>query len=708
MLCAFITILAVMDRKRYIKVVVPLRLDWQPYYLLPDGMDVHRGSRIKVTFAGRPYSGVVWEADCPLPPEETKVRYADDIEALPDITENELKLWQFIADYYLCSIGEVYKIACPAGIVRLDRSAKLAKLRESLDDKLAKADAAREGTKKKAALLEAIENLKTQIALLDDTLPWDPVQTKLSKAQTTALGSLRKAFLEGKPALLDGVTGSGKTEVYITLASEALSQGRNALILVPEIALSGQLEDRLRAYFGPRLYTYHSAQTAVQRSIVTDAVRKKPYVVLGTRSSIFLPHTNLGLVVVDEEHDGAYKQDSSPRYNGRDCAAVLAALHGARFLLGSATPSLETIYNCNAGKYARVSLKEKYFGSGDARVEIIDTTAEYKKNGMVGNFSRKLIAQIGKTLAGGGQVLILRARRAYSTAMQCTACGEIVKCPHCNVPMSYHKDSGKLVCHYCGARKPVEACPSCGGTLQGMGSGTQKIEEEAAALFPQARIARLDGDTAASARQEITDSFAKGELDILIGTQMLVKGFDFPGLQLVAAIGADSLIGLMDFRADEKAVQILSQLQGRAGRRGKAGMLMVQTSRSDHPVYKLLAGLSASEDFESELNAQRQAFGYPPYTRMIDLVLQDSFETRLENLSMLLAGQLRRAGIGTVLGPFPPQVDRIAGRHLRIIRLTMLRNKQLSKSKEKLLALVSGFESFHKWAGHISIDVDPL
>ena len=701
-------ILAVMDIKKYIKVIVPLRLDWQPYYLLPEGVFVSRGSRIRVSFAGRSYSGIVWETDCPKPQEASKVRLAGPVEPLPPVSENELKLWKFIADYYLCSIGEVYKMACPSGIIRQDRAAKLAKLREALEDKISKADAAREGTKKKAALLEAIEKLKKEISLLDDTLPWEPVQTKLSKAQTMALGALRKAFLDGKPALLDGVTGSGKTEIYITLASEALSQGKNALILVPEIALSGQLEERLRAYFGPRLYIYHSAETEVQRSIVADAVRKKPYVVLGTRSSIFLPHNNLGLVVVDEEHEGAYKQDSAPRYNGRDCAAVLATLHGARFLLGSATPSLESIYNCNSGKYARVSLKERYYGSSAAKVEIIDTTAEYKKNGMVGSLSRKLIGQIDKTLKDGGQVLVLRSRRAYSTSMQCTSCGEIVKCPHCNVPMSYHKDSGKLVCHYCGTRKPADACPFCGGELRSIGSGTQKIEEELALLFPEAKVARLDGDTAVSARKDITDSFAKGELDILIGTQMLVKGFDFPGLQLVAAIGADSLIGLMDFRADEKAVQILSQLRGRAGRREACGMLMIQTSQGAHPVYRLLSGAASAEDFETEMNAQRQAFGYPPYTRMIDLVLQDSFQARLENLSSLLASQLRKAGVGTILGPYPPQVDKIAGRYLRIIRITLPRDTRLSASKAVLRKIISDFESFHKWSGHIAIDVDPL
>ena len=401
-----------MEKKRYIQVIVPLRLEWFPYYLLPEGMDVHRGSRIKVNFAGRPYSAVVINTDCPAPADPSKVKFADAPDNLPDITEAELKLWKFIADYYLCTIGEVYKIACPSVIVKKDQTARIARLHEALEDKLAKAEAAREGTKKKAALLEAARRIKEQLALLDDTLPWEPVQAKLSKAQTEALGAIRRSFIDGKPALLDGVTGSGKTEIYISLASETLAQGRNALILVPEIALSGQLEERLLAYFGPRLYTYHSAESAGSRSLVTDAVRKKPYVVLGTRSAIFLPHKNLGLVVVDEEHDSAYKQDSTPRYNGRDCAAVLATIHGAKLLLGSATPSLETLFNCFNGKYARIVLRERYFGSKGSTVEIIDTQAEFKKNGMVGSFSRKLIAQIQKTLDKGGQVLVLRARRA--------------------------------------------------------------------------------------------------------------------------------------------------------------------------------------------------------------------------------------------------------------------------------------------------------
>lgn len=692
----------------YIQVILPLRLGWLPYYRLPEGMKVRRGSRIRVNFAGRSYSGVVWCTDCPAPLGSDKVRLAESVEALPEISELELRLWQFIAEYYMCSIGEVYKTACPDGLVRADRSSRLAELRQTLTDKLAKADAAREGTKKKAALIESIHKLQRQISLLDDTLPWEPVQVQLSIPQKEALGKIRRAFIEGKPALLDGVTGSGKTEIYINLANEALSQGRNVLIMVPEITLSSQLESRLRDFFGPRLYVYHSAQSMVQRSIVTDAVRKKPYVVLGTRSSIFLPHNNLGLIVADEEHEGAYKQDSTPRYNGRDCAAVLARLHGARLLAGSATPSLGTIYNCNIGKYARILLKEKYFGSIDSEVKIIDTAAELKKNGMIGSFSIKLIEQIRKATGNGRQVLILRSRKAYSPTMQCTDCGEIIKCPRCNVPMSYHKDTGKLVCHYCGQRQRLSVCPACGGVLKGLGAGTQKIEEEAAALFPNLRIARLDGDASPAARKEITDAFSAGSIDILIGTQILAKGFDFPSLELVAAVGADSLIGILDFRADEKAAQLLTQLRGRAGRRDGQGLLVVQTAQSRHPVYRYLAGEYDKESFEAGLDSQRQAFGYPPYTRMIDLILEDINELRLENMSMLLARQLKVSGTGSILGPFQPQVDRIAGKHRRMIRITLPRDKRIASAKELIRGIITEFETTHKRAIRITIDVDPL
>ena len=296
---------------------------------------------------------------------------------------------------------------------------------------------------------------------------------------------------------------------------------------------------------------------------------------------MFLPHHDLGLIVVDEEHDTSYKQDApAPRYNGRDTALMLARIMGAEVLLGTATPSLESLYNCRSGRMDKVDLNCRYFGSADADVEIVDTRAERRKHGMSGNFSFKLIAHINDALAHGGQVLILRGRRAYSPAVQCSACGDIPRCPHCNVPLSWHRQEGILLCHYCGWREPYTGkCRKCGGDLEPLGSGTQRIEEEASALFPDARVARLDGDTAMEAgrEEEIIRDFAKRSIDILIGTQILAKGFDFDGLSLVAVIQADSLLGQQDFRADERAVQLLEQFRGRSGRRGDKGLLVIQT-----------------------------------------------------------------------------------------------------------------------------------
>ncbi len=663
-----------MKQKRHIQVLVPLRLNWTPTYLLQSDMQVEKGSLVKVNFAGRVYRAVVLKTDCPAPPDEEKIKYIEEVEALPPVSDSELKLWEFIADYYLCSLGEVFKNAYSPSRLPSTKKRKTAAKKNS-DEAEGQEQSSRE--------------------------------TKLTKAQTLAIGAIRQAFADDKPALIDGVTGSGKTELYITLAKEQLAQGRNALVLVPEIALSSQLEERLRAYFGPVLHTYHSALTPRQKANVAEAVREGKYVVLGTRSSIFLPFKDLGLVVVDEEHDNAYKQETAPRYNGRDCAAVLAKIHGAKLLLGSATPSLESIYNCLAGKYRRVSLKERYFGSEAARAEIIDISAERRKNGMVGNLSRKLIAHIKKALDDGGQVIVLRARRAYSTSMQCTSCGTIVKCPKCNVPMSYHKDTDRLVCHYCGRVVSTHECPSCHGQLQGIGAGTQKIEEELKNVFPQASVARLDGDTTPAARQKITEDFAGGAIDILIGTQMLTKGFDFKGVKLVAAIGADGLLGLLDFRADEKAVQVLSQLRGRTGRREEKGVFVIQTAQGEHPVYNMLRGDGSPEEFETKMLEQRRDFSYPPYTRITDLVMQDSSEQKVDNLSFLLSRKLSGMGFTSLLGPYPPQVDKVGGKFIRIIRVTLKRDSSLQQLKSRLQAAVQAFEADFKWAGHITVDVDP-
>ena len=537
-----------------------------------------------------------------------------------------------------------------------------------------------------------------------------PDSVDLSPAQETAASAIRTAFAGGKTVLLHGVTGSGKTEIYLKLAQETLGEGRNVLFLVPEIALSRQLEDRIAAVF-PDVQVFHSGISAARRSQVASRIRKPvPYLVLGTRSALFLPHHDLGLIIVDEEHDTSYKQDApAPRYNARESAIMLGVIQKAHVLLGSATPSLESLYNAETGRFVKVDLKERFHAGDEAVIRLIDTVAERRKRGMTGSFSRKLIHEISEALNAGEQVLVLRARRSYAPAVQCIECGQIPKCPHCHVPMSLHRNPDRLVCHYCGHSEPYTGlCPSCRGELQPLGAGTQKVEEELSALFPERRIARLDGDTPDSEEAAIIRGFAGRDIDILVGTQIITKGFDFDGLSLVAVLQADSLVGLQDFRADERAFQLLEQFRGRSGRRGKPGRIVIQTREPEHPVYARLQG-SGDED----LLAERKLFGYPPYTRLIHITLKDGNEKRLDFLSKELRNALLAAFSESdtppaVIGPYAPAVDRIAGESIRQIRVMFARNKALTTLKRTLAQTVSAFGKDRKYAEHLTIDVDPV
>ena len=431
---------------------------------------------------------------------------------------------------------------------------------------------------------------------------------------------------------------------------------------------------------------------------------------LGTRSSLFLPHHNIGLIIVDEEHDGSYKQESpAPRYHGRDTALMLSVLHRSAIILGSATPSLEEMYNCLTGRHMLVELRERYHGAGSSDVEIIDTNAERRKNGMTGSFSRKLIAHIDNTVREGGQVLILRSRRAWAPAMQCEGCGEIQKCPHCNVSLSYHKGRNAMVCHYCGyTASYTGTCVKCGDRLKGLGAGTQKIEEEAAALFPHARIARLDSDTAQSGSnaREIIRRFEKGETDILVGTQILAKGFDFSRLSLVAVVAADTLLGVQDFRADEKAFHLLEQFRGRCGRRDRKGLFVIQTSQPEHPIYKRIIENEAGT-FYGQLMIERKDFNFPPYSRIIEITVRDNYEDRAERMASGLAERLKESIGHQVTGPYTPVVDRIADCHLRKIRISLKKDRFLKTAKMRLKESVKSFEKKSGYDGHITLDVDP-
>ncbi len=740
-----------MKERNFISVILPLKIEWEPYYGTTESLDI--GDRVKVRFAGKEYVAVVSGIGCTPDIEISRVKDILSVErGMEKILKEEIELWRQVSQYYLCTIGEVYKAAYPAGKTNLEEArataiqrtierrrkllgsieGRLSRLHERLEKKTAQAERAKEGTKAKITSVEDIRKIQEEIkraefarerAISDieasknctsfTCRDIDGADIELSPAQELALKGILKGFAADKPVLLNGVTGSGKTEIYTRLATDTLSKGKNVLYLIPEIALSRQLEDRLYEVFSDRLLTFHSGESAASRRNSAEIIRnmtaeKGGYIALCTRSGLFLPHHDLGLIIVDEEHDGSYKQDTpAPRYNGRDTALMLSRVHtGCNIILGSATPSLEEVYNTVTGRHTLVELKEKFHNSEVAPVEIIDTRAERIKRGMVGNFSRKLIEHINRTLASGSQILILRSRRAWSTALQCKSCGEIQKCPHCNVSLSYHKADGRMLCHYCGhSTTYTGTCMKCNGQLSDLGAGTQKIEEEAGALFPEARIARLDSDTAQNKAYEAKTikDFAKGEIDILIGTQIITKGFDFERLGLVAVIAADTLLGVQDFRADEKAMQLLEQFRGRCGRRGQKGIFIIQTSQPEHPIYRSIT-TESTDAFNTRLLSERKDFDFPPYTRNIEITIKDIYEDRSIRMSQKLAECLKDYN---VTGPYAPVISRIADRHIRKIRLSLKKDRQLVSRKMYLKAIINRFEKDEKYEGHISIDVDP-
>ena len=752
---------------KYISVILPLKLEWEPCYCISTQREIQNqietGHRVRVKFAGKEYIGVVSRVDITPDIEPEKIQHVLEVEtSMEKVLPEEIALWRRVAEYYLCTVGEVYKAAYPASKINLEearaearekavqRREKLAAniqnrlqaLLERRHKKQEQLQKSRENTKSRIKLesdivkiaedirkaetsldaaIKNVEAAKTGLSLNNTSLPECKIQ--LTEAQQKAYSQIKEGFEAHKPVMLHGVTGSGKTEIYIKAAHEALTKGRNVLYLVPEIALSRQLEDRLYEHFEDRLLVFHSGETAASKRNIAEIIRsqqnsKGNYILLGTRSSLFLPHHDLGLIIVDEEHDSSYKQDSpAPRYNGRDTALMLYQLQntdaqgtGCNIILGSATPSLEEMYNCLSRKHLKIDLTERYHGAGDAEIQIIDTKAERRKRGMIGNFSRILIGHINNALAEGGQVLILRARRAWATTLQCESCGEIQKCPHCNVSMSFHKAAGQQKCHYCGKTiAHTGSCSKCGGNLMPLGAGTQKIEEEAAKLFQNARIARLDSDTAQNKAYEkqTIQKFSNGSIDILIGTQIVTKGFDFENLRLVAVIAADSLLGIQDFRADEKAFQIMEQFRGRCGRRTDKGLFIIQTSQPEHPIYQnLLSG--REEPFNLQLLEERKDFNFPPYSRIIEITIKDKNEKRAFAISGKLASMLEsRFSSESITGPYQPIIDRIEDEHIKKIRVSLKKDKYLSTNKSTLIKIITDLEKASRYTGHITINVDP-
>lgn len=739
---------------KYLKVILPLKLEWEPCYSVVPGIDGEVpsvGTRVSVRFAGRQYVGVVSESDVVPDIEMSRIQQIIRVEnGISPVTGAEMRLWRFVSDYYLCSVGEVYKAAYPS--LKNDGEMVLCRERLRNEERLKRMNAALAAKRERllatvgrrrsmyekavkpvtrAKYLEALTKAENELKALPLEISVQEARNSVGQihlpsfsiAQQCCLEKIRGFFSEKTPVLLHGVTGSGKTEIYISLAASVLSSGGSILYMIPEIAVSRQLGDRLKEVFGNQLALFHSGMSSSARSMAVDMVRKGNCIVLGTRSSVFLPFRDLRLVIVDEEHDNSYKQETpAPRYHGRDTAMMLARIHGADLILGTATPSLESLYNCRTGRLAKVMLAERYFGDDRTVVEIVNTAEERRKRGMKGSFSYKLIDRMKETLQDGGQILLLRSRKSYSPAVQCSKCGKIPRCPHCDVSLSWHRDEGSLKCHYCGWRQPFNAvCPDCGGHFEPLGAGTQRVVEEVSALFPDARVARIDGDmTSGPAREEaVIKDFSQGLIDILVGTQIVAKGFDFARLSLVAVLQADSLLGFQDFRADEKAWQILEQFRGRGGRRGQKGLFLIQTSTPEHPVYKYIASEQNTEALSDSILAERFAFGYPPFSRIVQITLKYRDEGSVAALGSSLASAIRNEfGIRSlvrnpedpvsVLGPYAPAVDRISNLYIRHIRVSMMKNQDLRDNKRRLAATIAAFGKENNCSAMLSLDVDPV
>ncbi|MBT8264614.1 MAG: primosomal protein N', partial [Muriicola sp.] len=507
---------------------------------------------------------------------------------------------------------------------------------------------------------------------------------------------------------------SGKTEVYVKLMEECLRQNKQTLYLLPEIALTTQLIARLQEYFGEKIAVYHSKYSLNERVEVWNNVRKnaqKAQIVVGARSSLFLPFHQLGLVVIDEEHEGSFKQyDPAPRYHARDSAIMLAKLHGANVLLGSATPSLESYYNVQTGKYGYTAMKERYGGVLMPEIQLVDIKEQARKRRMKGHFSEQLINEITTTLALGEQVILFQNRRGYAPIVECSTCGHSPQCPNCDVSLTYHQSRKQLRCHYCGHHIQLEAnCMACGSyTLDTKGFGTEQIEKEFGEYFPKARIGRMDLDTTRGkyAYQKIIHAFENQELDVLVGTQMVTKGLDFRHVNLVGIMNADSLLNFPDFRAHERSFQLLTQVAGRAGRTKKRGKVLIQTYNPHHAILQQVAQGDYDGMFAEQL-AQRNQYNYPPTNRIIKITCKDKDYNKVNEASSWFAKALRNVFGTQILGPEYPPVARIRNLYIKNMLVKIPKEQSLVQTKKSIKRIENSFNAIGAYKSvRIIYDVD--
>ncbi|RCH55168.1 primosomal protein N' [Mucilaginibacter hurinus] len=536
----------------------------------------------------------------------------------------------------------------------------------------------------------------------------------LSDTQQTVLDDVRRQLEDKDTVLLYGVTSSGKTQLYVRLIEEMIATGRQVLYLLPEIALTTHIIERLRAYFVASIGVYHSRFNDNERAEVWQKVLNNEYkVVLGARSSVFLPFADLGLIIVDEEHETSYKQfDPAPRYNARDVAIFLANLYKGKVLLGSATPSFESYFNARIHKYGLAEMIERFGGVELPVTEVVSITAETKQKTMQSHFTGVLMKDIEEALANKEQVILFQNRRGYAPLLMCRICAHTPKCINCDVSLTYHKSSGKLHCHYCGYKEdsPV-ICPACGSThLEYKGFGTEKIEDELRMILPNARVARMDMDTTRSrnALQNMLNDLEEKKIDILVGTQMVAKGLDFSGVTVIGIINADSLLRFPDYRANERSYQMLAQVSGRAGRRGKRGKVVIQTYDTNHRVIKQVIENDYHDLYFTEME-ERKSFHYPPYYRIVNLDIKHKDPEVLYNQSVYLANELRKQFGERVIGPHPPLVSRIRNYYIQAIMLKFEKDGlSINKAKTVIRDIITQFQTTKLSKGSIiQPDVDP-
>ena len=568
----------------------------------------------------------------------------------------------------------------------------------------------------KALVDKGIFDLQAQtvsrLAVVDSS---ESVLKPLTSAQTTAYEAICAQFNEKQTVLLHGATASGKTEIYSHLIADTLERGEQVLYLVPEIALTTQLTDRLRRAFGARLGVYHSRFSDAERvEIWNNLLQGDGYqVVIGARSALFLPFEKLGLIIVDEEHDTSYKQtDSAPRYQARNAAVVLASLHGAKVILGSATPAIESYSNALTGKFGLVELPTRYADIEKPRIITVDLTEAYRKKQMTGHLSDTLIEQMRETLAAGDQVILFQNRRGFAPYVSCKSCGWVPRCKHCDVSLTYHKAFNKLTCHYCGYTETLsDFCPDCHQpTIETHGFGTEQIEKEVAELFPTQRVARMDLDTTRSKQSfaRIIEAFESRSVDILVGTQMVTKGLDFEHAGLVGILNADNLLYYPDFRAHERAFQLLLQVSGRAGRQHKQGVVVLQTSSPEHAVIQQVLAGDYRAFFDKEMT-ERELFNYPPYCRLIQIILKHRDAQVLNRAANQLAHSLRHTFSQRVLGPDSPAISRVQNLFIKHILLKIevaISPEQTKELVDKLAAELTQKTEFKSLL--VTLDVDPM